>query len=275
MSENKYYWIKLKTNFFDESTIDWLQEQEHGCEYIVLYLRLCLLTANSGGHLRRQIGDMLIPYDIKKIAELTKINSDTVIVALEIFKKIGLVYCLENGELLIPIIPDIVGSYSQSKEAVKKRKYRKLIKKSVDRLGDKKGDKMSPQAVDKMSDRVKSIDIRVQSTEYRDRDRDRDITQEKDTTSVVSQKKTTKKFVKPTVEEVQAYINEKGYNIDSQYFIDYYESNGWKVGRNSMKDWKATVRNWARKGKTATIQAKVRADWEKDWSNEKDGWGED
>ena len=106
MSENKYYWIKLKTNFFDESTIDWLQEQEHGCEYIVLYLRLCLLTANSGGHLRRQIGDMLIPYDVKKIAELTKINSDTVIVALEIFKKIGLVYCLENGELLIPIIPD-------------------------------------------------------------------------------------------------------------------------------------------------------------------------
>jgi phage replication initiation protein len=104
---------------------------------------------------------------------------------------------------------------------------------------------------------------------------DKTRTQEKDTTSVVSQKKTTKKFVKPNIEEVQAYINEKSYNIDPHCFIDYYESNGWKVGRNSMKDWKATVRNWARNKKTSTLQAKVKADWEKDWSNEKDGWGED
>ena len=78
---------------------------------------------------------------------------------------------------------------------------------------------------------------------------DKTRTQEKDTTIVVSQKKTTKKFIKPTAKEVQAYINEKGYSIDSQHFIDYYESNGWKVGRNSMKDWKATVRNWARNEK--------------------------
>lgn len=101
------------------------------------------------------------------------------------------------------------------------------------------------------------------------------LDKEKDTTIVVSQKKTTKKFIKPTVEEVQAYIDEKGYSIDSHCFIDYYESNGWKVGRNSMKNWKATVRNWARNKKTATLQAKVKADWEKDWSNEKDGWEED
>lgn len=52
------------------------------------------------------------------------------------------------------------------------------------------------------------------------------------------------RFAKPTLEEVQAYITEKGYSVDAERFVDYYESNGWKVGKNPMKDWKAAVRNW-------------------------------
>ena len=56
--------------------------------------------------------------------------------------------------------------------------------------------------------------------------------------------KRSKKFVKPTVEEVRSYCAERGNNVDPQQFIDHYESNGWKVGRNSMKDWKAAVRTW-------------------------------
>lgn len=54
-----------------------------------------------------------------------------------------------------------------------------------------------------------------------------------------------KRFVKPTVEEVRQYCIERNNNVNAEQFFDYYESNGWKVGRNSMKDWKATVRRWA------------------------------
>ena len=54
----------------------------------------------------------------------------------------------------------------------------------------------------------------------------------------------TKKFKKPTLEEVQAYCKERKSSISAEYFYDYYESNGWKVGKNPMKDWKATVRRW-------------------------------
>lgn len=54
------------------------------------------------------------------------------------------------------------------------------------------------------------------------------------------------RFVPPTVEEVQDYINEKGYRVNAQRFVDYYSSKGWTIGRNSpMKDWKAAVRTWA------------------------------
>lgn len=51
-------------------------------------------------------------------------------------------------------------------------------------------------------------------------------------------------FVKPTLEECIAYANEKGFNWDVTRFYNYYESNGWRVGRNPMKNWKAAMSNW-------------------------------
>lgn len=56
-----------------------------------------------------------------------------------------------------------------------------------------------------------------------------------------------KKFKPPTLEEVRAYIRERGSDVDAERFIDYYESVGWKVGRNPMKDWRAAVRTWERR----------------------------
>lgn len=56
-----------------------------------------------------------------------------------------------------------------------------------------------------------------------------------------------KAFVKPDIHEVDAYCRERGNNINAEAFIDYYESNGWMVGRNKMKDWKACVRTWEKK----------------------------
>lgn len=56
------------------------------------------------------------------------------------------------------------------------------------------------------------------------------------------------RFIKPTLEEVAEYCKERGNNVDPERFVDYYEGNGWKVGRNSMKDWKATVRTWEKNG---------------------------
>lgn len=58
-----------------------------------------------------------------------------------------------------------------------------------------------------------------------------------------------RRFRKPTLEEVQEYCTQRGNRIDPQHFIDYYESNGWRVGRNPMKDWKAAVRTWESKDK--------------------------
>ena len=57
------------------------------------------------------------------------------------------------------------------------------------------------------------------------------------------------RFKKPSFEEVSQYCIERGNSVDPQRFMDYYESNGWKVGRNPMKDWKAAVRTWEKRDK--------------------------
>lgn len=53
-------------------------------------------------------------------------------------------------------------------------------------------------------------------------------------------------FVKPTVEEVAAYCKARGNTVDPQTFVDFYESKGWCIGKNKMKDWQAAVRTWER-----------------------------
>lgn len=63
-------------------------------------------------------------------------------------------------------------------------------------------------------------------------------------TLVITPKRGTKKFTSPTIDEVAEYCRVRGNQVDAKRFFNYYESNGWMVGRNKMKDWKASVRTW-------------------------------
>ena len=68
--------------------------------------------------------------------------------------------------------------------------------------------------------------------------------EEKPAQEIQQEKPKRKNFVKPTVEEIAAYCKEKKYTVNAQQFFNYYESNGWKIGRNAMKSWQAAVQNW-------------------------------
>lgn len=62
-----------------------------------------------------------------------------------------------------------------------------------------------------------------------------------------SKGETAKRFIPPTKEEIEIFCLENGLTIDIDYFMNHYISNGWMVGKNKMKDWRATVRNWAKR----------------------------
>ena len=64
-----------------------------------------------------------------------------------------------------------------------------------------------------------------------------------------------KRFIPPTVDEVRVYIQENGYNVSAENFVDFYESKGWLVGKNKMKDWKAAVRTWERRNNGTNVGA--------------------
>ena len=66
-----------------------------------------------------------------------------------------------------------------------------------------------------------------------------------------------KRFVKPTLEQVKEYCLSRKNNIDAQHFMDFYESKGWKVGNQPMKDWKACVRTWEQRNKVENKSTKV------------------
>ncbi len=128
MAEKRFYWIKLKTDFFNQDTIDFILQQENGCKYIVLYQMLCLKTANNNGELNTKIGEMIVPYNIEKIQRDTKyFDIDTIIVALELFKKLGLIYEEEDKTLKISSFNELVGSESSSAKRVREYRQRKAL----------------------------------------------------------------------------------------------------------------------------------------------------
>lgn len=77
--------------------------------------------------------------------------------------------------------------------------------------------------------------------------------------------KNNKRFVPPTLDEVKDYIWEKGYHFDAESFLAFYESNGWKVGRNPMKSWKAACATWEGRRKEEDKQKKNENDDLDEW----------
>ena len=115
----RYYWLKLKENFFDSDEIMWLEKQDNGQNYVILYLKLLLKTMNTGGKLVFKLGDKTIPYDLNDISKFTRIDIDTVIVAMNLFLKIGLIE--QSQEILtLPNSLEMTGSESDSAKRMRK-----------------------------------------------------------------------------------------------------------------------------------------------------------
>lgn len=122
----KFYWLILKEDFFDEDAIQWLEEQKNGKEYSLFYLKLCLKALKTNGVLVRKVGDMIIPYSPESLSELTRTAVDTVVIAMKLLQKIGLVKILKNGEIYLSQLETMIGS--QSTGAFKKQQQRLLGK---------------------------------------------------------------------------------------------------------------------------------------------------
>lgn len=162
MSTKRFYWLKLKEDFFDDDAIEWLEEQKNGKEYALFYLKLCLKALKTDGLLMRKVGNMLLPYDANKLGEITRTPPDTVMVAMDLLTKIGYIEVMDGGALYMTQLAGMVGSETQ--DAVRMRKKRAQQALESAQIFDQRT--LSEQCSDNVRTNVRA--------EYRDRERDRD-----------------------------------------------------------------------------------------------------
>ena len=227
MSDNKkYYYLRLKDNFFDSDELKILESMKDGYLYSNILLKLYLRSLKNDGKL---VVNERIPYNAEMLASVTGHQVGTIKQALSMFKELGLIEVLENGAIYMLDIQNFIGKGST--EADRQRLYDRRI--SDERKQNKLTQSRNLEEICKKS--TPEIEIELE----------KDIEIEKEIHS--SAKSTTtkrKRFEKPTLSQITQYCLERNNNVNAEQFYDYYESNGWKVGKNSMKDWKAAVRTW-------------------------------
>ena len=118
MSDNKkYYYLKLKEDFFDNEEMKVLESMKNGVEYQNVYLKMCLLSLKSDGAL---LFKNMLPYSIEMLSSVLRVNIDTVKTAIEIFQKIGLITVTDTETIYMTDIQTLVGQSSTEAERVKR-----------------------------------------------------------------------------------------------------------------------------------------------------------
>ena len=222
MAEKKYYWLKLKDDFFDGVKIKKLRQLAGGDTYTIIYLKMLLKAIKSDGTLVYQgVEDNIsdeIALDINEAPE-------NVQVTLQYLFSKGLAERIDN-DCFFPEAIEQVGSENSSAQRVREfRERQRALHCNTDVTQVK---------------RLCNTEIEI------DKDKDIDIEPEIDK-EIDKEKKRSGVFTPPTLSEVQHYCHEKNLEyVNAEQFIDFYESKGWMVGKNKMKDWKAALRNWDR-----------------------------
>lgn len=228
MADNKYYWLKLKRDFFKRHDIQIIEDiQPNGKEYVLFYLKLMVESIDHEGELR--FSDT-IPYNASMLATITRTNPDIVRSALKVLAEFGMIDVLDDQTIYMTAVENLIGSAANNDHAKRQQRYRERQKQLLieQKNGSVTKSDASVTVCDRKSDesKSKSIDIEIEE-----------------------KNKKKSHFVPPTLTEVQAYIFEKGYSMKAEEFVDFYQSKDWMVGRNKMKDWQASVRNWERREK--------------------------
>lgn len=289
MQNKRYYWLKLKNDFFEGDEINWLEEQENGAVYILFYLKLCLWSLRSDGVLMRRVGKMEIPYDTKKLADITGTPLPAAETAMALLTSAGLVEVQENGALFMPQMEDMTGSETERAAIMRKYRTPKTEKENHSEDSDREievqssnhnvitmlpepnhnvitslpeTDHIVDTEIEKELELESELESETESEKESDADTEsllypeRDGAPETRTTTAAqagkgnfSGKRLDKaaQWVKPEPEEIAAYCAERQNGIDPEQFYDYYEANGWRMGQNPMRSWKAAVRTWERK----------------------------
>lgn len=222
-------WIKIVTDIFDDEKILLIESMPERDAIIVIWFKLLCLCGkqNNGGILMLS---ERIAYTDEMLSVIFRRPINTVRLALKTFEQYGMIEII-NNTITIPNW-DKHQSLDKLKKAAEGNRLRQARYRENHRTIAVKEDS----------------NVSVTLHNATDKDIDIEIDKEEDIISSADKPQKTKRFTPPSVEDVKAYCQERQNNVDAERFVDYYTSNGWHVGKNPMKDWKAAVRTWERQG---------------------------
>ena len=216
MSEPKrYFWLKLHKDFFQRKEIKRLRKIAGGDTYTIIYLKMLLRSIMSDGKL---YFDGLEDDFASELALDLDEKEENVQITVQYLLKSGLLEMCSDEEYYLPDTKDSTGCETAAASRMRKCRAKK--------------DKLERNNVTPM----------LQSG-YGEIEKELEIEKDSSAKSTTTKRK---RFEKPTISDIEQYCIERNNNVNAEQFFDYYESNGWKVGKNSMKDWKAAVRTWER-----------------------------
>lgn len=215
-------WIKIVTDIFDNRKIKQIEKLPDGDSMIVIWIKLLCLagTTNDNGYvyLTKEI-----PYTDQMLSAQFNRPLTTIQAAMKLFETFGMIESDRNGTISVANwekYQNVVGMELVREQArVRAQKHRDKVK------------------------AIEAVTLRVTL-------RNGEVTQQNKNKINNTKKESIKeksRFAAPTLTEVQTYCVERNNNINAEQFIDFYESKGWMIGKNHMKDWHAAIRTWERK----------------------------
>ena len=208
----KYYWLKLKRDFFKRHDVRIIEEMPNGKDYILFYLKMLLESVDHEGRLR--FSDT-IPYNEQMLSVITHTNIDIVRSAMRVFMDLQLVDILDDQTIYMNEVEKLVGS--ETHEAVRKRAYRETLKESK-RDNVPKLSSSCPTELELEKELEKELELELAIT--------------------------TTQRARPTSLEVAEYfgqfLDEEKAGIQAWRWYQYNEQRGW----DCLPDWKTAAQRW-------------------------------
>lgn len=213
-NNEKYYWLKLKKDFFKRHDIKIIEDMDNGKDYILFYLKLLCESIDHNGNLR--FSDT-IPYNEKMLSSVTNTNIDIVRSALKVFRELNMLEVLDTGTIYMNEIQNMIGfqTISAKRKQIQRQNKQKLL------TGGQWVDKCPPE-----------IEIEIEI--------------EKDKKESIK-KKSSHSFVAPSLDSVLEYANSKGVKDLGQKFYEYYTTGDrdWVDSKGKkVLNWKQKLLTW-------------------------------
>ena len=238
-----YYWLKLKKDFFKDPRVKKLRRIAGGDTYTCIYLQLLLLSLETDGVL---VYEGIEPTFAGELSLITDEDETNIQVTLNYLMSQGLMEQVDNKFTLTQTL-ELTGKADDSKDRVRRFRERQ------------KQEQIEAKQVQPSNENITDVtlhDVTCNNVTALEKEKELELEKELEkeeanastcVRACEDEKKSAKRFQKPTLDELTAYKQKANLPlVDCEAFYDFYESKGWVIGKNPMKDWQAAMRNWER-----------------------------